>query len=75
MDPDDISNSVNDWEIFKSLGVEDERSIIITGISRFGCLEVERRIPDLKCADVSILVSFIGEGGVDDCCIEVLGFS
>ena len=74
MDSDDVSNSVDDGEIFESLGVEHQGSVVAGITSSLLALEVEGRIYDLERADVSLLVGLVGEGGVDDNCVEVLSF-
>ena len=46
MDSNDVSDSVDDGEIFESLGVQNEGSIVAGVSSSLLVLEVERRIND-----------------------------
>ena len=73
MNTDDVTEAGDDGEIFESLGVEDEGGVVrgVTG-SLLG-LDVEGRINDLEGADVSVLVGLVGEGGINDNTVDVLG--
>ena len=66
VDTDDISNSVNNWEILEPLRVEEE-----SGMVRLGSLRVEGFVSDLERADVVVLVSLVGEGGIEHHGIDV----
>ena len=75
MNTDDISKLGDDWEILESLGVEDEGGEVAGITSSLLALDVEGLINDLERADVSVLVGLVGEGGIDDNTIDVLGLS
>jgi hypothetical protein len=70
---DDVTEAGDNRKIFESLSIKDEGGVVrsITG-SLLG-LDVERWINDLKRANVSLLVGLVGEGGIDDNTIDVLG--
>lgn len=70
---DDVTEAGDNREIFESLSVEDDGSVVrrITG-SLLG-LDVERRIDDLEGADVSFLVGLVGEGSINDNTVDVVG--
>jgi hypothetical protein len=70
---DDVTEAGDDGEILESLGVEDEGGIVRGVTSALLGLDVEGRINDLDGANVSILVGLVGEGGIDDNTINVLG--
>ena len=72
MDSDDVSDSLDDWQIFESLGVENKGGIVAGVTSSLLVLDVEGWINDLEGADVSLLVGLVGEGSINDNCIEVL---
>lgn len=73
MNTDDVTEAGDNRKIFESLSIKDEGGVVrsITG-SLLG-LDVERWINDLKRANVSLLVGLVGEGGIDDNTIDVLG--
>jgi hypothetical protein len=70
---DDVTEAGDNGEIFESLSIENEGSVVrsITG-SLLG-LDVERRIDDLEGADVSLLVGLVGEGSINDNTVDVVG--
>lgn len=72
---DDVSDSLDDGEIFESLGVQDEGGVVAGVSGALLLLEVERGVHDLEGADVSLLVGLVGEGGINDGGVEVLGKS
>jgi hypothetical protein len=55
VDSDDISDSVDDGEIFESLGEEDKGGEIAVISSSLGVLNVKALIDDLEGTDVSIV--------------------
>ena len=67
MNSDDISDSVNDGEILESVGIDHNLSPVVLG------LWVKSGVNDLEDTDESIGLQFIGEGGVDDDTVEVVG--
>ena len=73
MDTDDISETGDDGQVFESLGVEDESGIVAGVSGSLLGLDVEAGINDLERADVSLVVGLVGEGGIDDDSIDVLG--
>lgn len=70
---DDVTEAGDNGEILESLGIEDEGGIVRGVTSALLGLDVEGRINDLDGANVSILVGLVGEGGIDDNTINVLG--
>ena len=75
MDSNDISNSLNNGEIFESLGVEDKSSIVTGVTGSLLTLDVETGVDDLEGADVAVLVGLVGEGSIDNNTVNVLGIS
>ena len=73
MDTDDISETGDDGQVFESLGVEDESGVVAGVSGSLLGLDVEAGINDLERADVSLVVGLVGEGGIDDDSIDVLG--
>ena len=73
MDTDDISKAGDDGQVFESLGVEDEGCVVAGVSGSLLGLDVEAGINDLERADVSLVVGLVGEGGIDDDSIDVLG--
>ena len=73
MDTDDISETGDDGQVFESLGVEDESGVVAGVSGSLLGLDVEAGINDLERADVSLVVGLVGEGGIDDYSIDVLG--
>lgn len=71
MDTNDVSEAGDDGEIFKSLGIEDEGS----KVASISALLVEALINNLERADVSLVGSLVGEGGINDNTVDVLGLS
>ena len=69
---DDISDSLDDRQVFESLSVEHQ-SGIVTGIpSALLALDVERWVHNLEGADVSVLVGLVWESGINHHGVEVL---
>ena len=81
MNSDNVSDSVNNGKIFESVSVKNEGGIVVTAVtSSFSSLDVEGRINELEGAEISILLlvvfaDLVGEGGINDNGIEVLGFT
>jgi len=71
VDTNDVSEAGDDGEIFKSLGIEDEGS----KVASISALLVEALINNLERADVSLVGSLVGEGGINDNTVDVLGLS
>ena len=67
MDSNDISESVDDWEILESGGIDDNRGI--------SSLLVKSWINNLERADESVRVDFVWECGINDDTIEVAWFT
>jgi hypothetical protein len=67
VDTDDISNSVNDWEVFESGGIDDNAGVV----SGFAS-SVEGVVNNLERTHESVLVYFIGESGINDDTINVV---
>jgi hypothetical protein len=65
VDSNDISNSVDDWEILESGGIDDDLSPVLL------VLWVEGWIDDLDGADESVAVDLVWEGGIGDNAVEV----
>lgn len=63
VDSDDVSESVHDWEVLELASVDDDVSV--------GTLLVEGWVNNLKGADESLRVDFVGESGVNNHTIEV----
>ena len=75
MDTDDVSKAGDDGEIFESLGVEDKSSVVTGVTGSLLTLDVETGVDDLEGADVAVLVGLVGEGGIDNNTVNVLGIS
>jgi hypothetical protein len=75
VDSDDVSDSVNDGQIFESLGEEDEGGEVAVFSGSLGVLDVKTLVDDLEGTDVSVVGGLVGEGGVNNDGVEVLGFS
>jgi hypothetical protein len=73
VDTDDVTEAGDNGEIFESLGVEDEGSVVRSVTGALLGLDVEGGIDDLEGADVSVLVGLVGECGIDNNTIDVLG--
>ena len=73
MDTDDISEAGDDGQVFESLGVEDEGCVVAGVAGALLGLDVEALVNNLEGADVSLIVGLVGEGGIDDDSIQVLG--
>ena len=67
VDSDDVSKSVDNWEILESSGVDNDGSI--------GTLLVKSWIDNLEGADESVGVDFVWESGIDNDTIEVTWLS
>lgn len=72
VDSDDVSDSLDDWQIFESLGVENEGGVVAGVSGSLLVFDVEGWINDLEGADVSLLVGLVWESGINDNCIKVL---
>ncbi len=55
VDSDDISDSVNDGEIFESLGEEDKGGEVAVVSSSLGVFDVKTLVDDLEGTNVSIV--------------------
>ncbi len=55
VDSDDISDSVDDGEIFESLGEEDEGGEVAVISGCLGVLDVKTLVDDLEGTDVSVI--------------------
>ena len=64
VDSDDISESVDDWEVLELVGIDDNGGI--------GTLLEESWVNNLKRADESVLVDLVWESSVNNDTIEVL---
>ena len=65
VDSDDVSNSVDDWEVFESGAVDDDLSPVLF------VLWVEGWVDDLDGADESLAVDLVWESSISDNTIEV----
>ena len=67
---DDISESVDNWEVFESVGEDDEVSplVLLSGA-------VEGSVNDLEGAYESVLGDLVGEGSINDDTVDVVGLS
>jgi len=63
VDSDDISESVDDWEVLELGSIDDN-----VGILSF---LVESWVNNLQGADESLLIDFVWESGINDDTIEV----
>jgi len=70
-----VSDSVDDWEIFEFVGVDDNGGVVRGVSSSLGRFDVNGWVDNLQGADVSLLVNLVWEGGVNDYTIEVLWLS
>jgi hypothetical protein len=73
VDTDDVTEAGDNGEILEALGVEDEGGEVAGVASSLLGLDIEAGVNDLEGADVSLLVSLVGEGGINDNTIDVLG--
>lgn len=73
MHSDDVSDSLDNGEIFEFVGIENEGGIVAGVTCTFGVLEEKGVINDFQGANVSIFVSFVGEGGIDNNRVKMLG--
>ena len=60
---DDISESMNNWEIFEFAGINDNVSELVLGVKGW--------VNNLERADESLRVDFVWEGGINNDTIEV----
>jgi hypothetical protein len=67
MDSDDVSKSVDDWEVLELVGIDDNVGI--------GTLGVEGWVNNLEGADESLGVDFVWECCVNNDTIEVAWFT
>lgn len=72
---DDVSNSVDDWEIFEFVGVNDNSGVVRGVSSSLGGFDVDGWVDNLQGADIGLLVDLVWEGSVNDHTIEVLWLS
>ena len=63
MDSDDVSKSVDDWEVLELVGIDHNGGI--------GILLVEGWVNNLEGANESVTVDFVWESGVNNHTIEV----
>jgi hypothetical protein len=63
MDSDDVSKSVDDWEVLELVGIDDD-----TGVCT---LLEEGWVDNLEGADESVTVDLVWEGSVDNDSVEV----
>jgi hypothetical protein len=63
VDSNDVSESVDDWEVLEFVGIDDNRGIL--------SLLVEGWVNNLEGADESVSVAFVWEGGINDDSVEV----
>jgi hypothetical protein len=68
VDSDDITESVDDWEVLESLGIDDNGGVVMLG------LLIKSWVNDLEGADVSFAVDFVWEVSIDDDTINVAWF-
>jgi hypothetical protein len=61
VDSNDISNSLNNGEIFKSLSVENDSGEVTSISSSLLVFDMKTRVNNFEGADVLILVGFVGE--------------
>lgn len=73
VDTDDVTEAGNDGEVLEALGIENKGSEVASVASALLRLNVEAGVDDLEGADVSLLVGLVGEGGINDNTIDVLG--
>ena len=65
MDSDDITNSVDDWKVLESSGIDNNLSPVLL------VLWVKSWINDFDGADESVAVDFVWESSISDDTIEV----
>ena len=70
VESDDITDSVDDGEVLESLGVDNNGGVVV--VRGLGARGVEGRIDDLEGANVSVLVSFVGESGINNNTINMV---
>ena len=63
MHSDDVSKSVDDWEILKLVGEDDHRGV--------GTLLEEGWVNNLKGADELVLMALVWESGINNDSVEV----
>ena len=63
MDSDDVTESMHDWEVFESLGIDDNLSAL--------AVTIEGWVNDLECANKSVGVDFVWESSINDDTIEM----
>ena len=67
MDSDNVSESVDDWEVLEFVGIDDNGSI--------GSFLVKCWVNNFKGADESIRVDFVCKSGINNDSIEVAWFT
>ena len=65
MDSDDVTNSVDDWKVLESGGIDDDLSPVLF------VLWVEGWVNNFDGADESVAVDFVWESSVSDHTVEV----
>jgi hypothetical protein len=65
MDTDDVTNTVDNWEVFKAVGINDNSCVVLV----LGAIEAG--VDNLEGADEAAFVDFVWEGGVNDHTIDV----
>jgi hypothetical protein len=63
MDSDDISNSVDDWEVLELVTDNNDLSVFVFGVDSW--------VNNLKDAAESVVLNLIWESGIDDDTVEV----
>jgi hypothetical protein len=63
MDSDDVSESVDDWEVLELVGIDDNGGIL--------SLLMEGWVNNLEGADESVGVALVWESGINDDSVEV----
>jgi len=65
MDADDVSDAVDNGEVFEPVGVQDDGCVVV------GLGTVERGVDHLERADELAFVDLVGEGSIDDNTVDV----
>ena len=64
MHTDDITNTVNNWEVLKTASVKDNGGVVTL-------CAVQAGVNDLEGANEASFVHFVGESGINDHTIDV----
>lgn len=67
---DNVSHAEHNGEVLEALGVHDDASVV--GTLGAG---VEAGVDDLEGANVKLCVDLVGESGIDDDTVDVLGIN